>query len=170
MLTLRARGALSFLLSISCYLTAAAAEAQQATDPSYQSFVLSLINQDRARNRVRPVAQSAQLSRVAQMYADYLLRTGSLAHVDRFGRNPQDRAALFGITADVSENLAYEMSTSDEPQALLQQAQAGMMNEPRNQINHRFNILNPQSRFVGIGVAQRGDEIVVVQEFAAAER
>lgn len=157
------RAAMSALFVLSLQLPAA------AEDVSYQSFALSLINQDRARNHVRPVAQSAQLSRVAQMYAEFLLRSGTLAHVDRFGRNPQDRATLFGITADVSENLAYEMSTYDSPYTLLQQAESGMMNEPRNQINHRYNILNPQTRFVGIGVAHRGDEIIVVQEFAATD-
>jgi uncharacterized protein YkwD len=130
------------------------------------SQTLDLVNNDRARNGSPPLQESPALSHVAQVYAEYLLRTGFFGHVDPFGRTPQQRAAYMGVTAPVSENLAWESSSYEQPDALLRRAESGMMNEPPNQPNHRYNILNPESAYVGIGVAHAGEKVVIVQEFS----
>ncbi len=133
-------------------------------------FGVSLINKDRGKNKVEPLQQSPALSRLAQMYANYLLKSGFFDHVDPYGRSPQDRATLIGIDVSVSENLSWQSSDFEEPKILLARAQSQMMAEPRNQINHRSNILNPRSHFIGVGVAQAGDKVVMVQEFSEEER
>lgn len=129
---------------------------------------LALVNNDRASNGSPPLQESPALAHVAQTYAEYLLRTGQFGHVDQFGRNPQQRAAYLGVTVPVSENLAWEESSYEQPDALLRRAESGMMNEPRNQPNHRYNILNPESVYIGIGVARAGEKVVMVQEFSPA--
>jgi uncharacterized protein YkwD len=111
------------------------------------------------------VEENQKLDNLAQLYANYLLRTGFFGHIDPFGRNPQDRANLYGINAGISENLAWESSNYESPNIMIQRAEQSMMSEPPNQMNHRFNILNPESHYIGIGVAKSGDKVLMVQEF-----
>jgi uncharacterized protein YkwD len=129
-------------------------------------FMLALINQDRARHKADPVEENAALSKVAQAYANYLMRTGEFAHVDSTGRNPQDRARQMGVQVFVAENLAWQMDTELPAKTLLKKAQADMMNEPPGQMNHRGNITNPNHRYVGIGIARSDDAVILVQEFS----
>lgn len=132
---------------------------------NYPAFALDLVNKDRANFGSASVQMNAKLNQVAQAYAEYLLRSGFFGHVDPFGRNPQDRARLYGIYAGVSENLAWESSNFENPDVMISRAEQSMMAEPPQQMNHRFNILNPRSRYVGIGIARDGDKVVMVQEF-----
>ncbi len=132
----------------------------------YSNYVLSVLNKDRSDNGSPILQNNQKLDQLAQTYAEYLLRTGTFAHIDPFGRNPQDRADYFGIKASISENLAWESSNYQGASILIQHAEKAMMSEPPNQLNHRFNILNPQSRYVGIGVARAGDKIMIVEEFS----
>ncbi len=106
------------------------------------------------------------LDKVAQAYAEYLAQSGFFGHVDPFGRNPQDRATLYGVTKRVSENLAWGSSNYQTPEALLSQSEHDMMAEPPNQMNHRYNIVNPRNRTVGVGVAIVGEKVILVQEFS----
>jgi len=124
------------------------------------------INDDRGRNGSPPVQLSPELSRVAQAYAEFLMRTNTFAHVDPYGHNPEDRARNMGVMVPVAENLALEESSFEDPSILVRRAEAGMMAEPPNQINHRFNILNPRHHYVGVGVARVGGKIILVQEFS----
>lgn len=136
---------------------------------SLRQFAFNLVNQDRDKHRSPPVQYDEGLSKVAQAYAEYLAQSGFFGHIDPFGRTPQDRATLFGVTQPVSENLAWGSSNYQTPEDLLSQAEKDMMAEPPNQMNHRFNIVNPRNRSVGIGVAIKGDKVVLVQEFSTAE-
>lgn len=156
-------------------LTTATVAVAQADDDSgslrlkrksaHTSFMLSLINKDRQTAGAAPVQESAALSKLAQKYAEYLLRTGHFNHVDKEGRNPQQRALSMGVKADVAENLAYQMSSSESVNDLLKEAEKEMMAEPRGVFNHRHNITKPTHKFVGIGVAQADDTVILVQEF-----
>lgn len=132
----------------------------------YSSYMLQLVNEDRERHGSPILEENPKLDYLAQVYANYLLQSGFFGHVDPFGRSPQDRAALYGIQVGISENLAWAASNYEVPPLLIQKAENSMMQEPSNQLNHRYNILNPNSRFVGIGVAKAGDKILIVQEFS----
>lgn len=148
------------------FMPAPPAFAFEGKNQGLGQFMLALVNRDRQQAGSETLVESPRLSRLAQDYAEYMLRNGSFAHVDPAGRNPQDRAALHGINVRVSENLAWQMSNFEEPEILIKRAQASMMAEPPNEMNHRYNILNPRSRFIGIGVARQGDKIMIVQEFS----
>ncbi len=138
-------------------------------EDNFASYMLNLVNNDRLQSGSAPVEEAPKLQHLAQIYAEYLLNTGNFAHVDRFGRTPQDRANLYGIRAGVSENLAWQSSNHDAPTKLVQRAESSMMAEPANEMNHRYNILNPRSRYIGIGVAKAGDKVLMVQEFSEEE-
>ncbi len=138
-------------------------------DESLSQLALTLINEDRTKYGAAPLKENAKLSKTARAYAQFLSTTNFFGHVDPRGRTPQDRANSFGVRPAVAENLAWEESDFEEPQLLVQRAQAGMMAEPAGQINHRFNILNPKNRFVGVAVVKRGDRVMLVQEFTEEE-
>lgn len=159
------------IFAFSSFITKAVAATPQSSAPDdssqnqYVSFMLNSVNNDRSQYGSPPVEPDSKLQHLAQVYAEYLLRSGTFGHVDPFGRNPQDRAALFGINTGVSENLAWESSNYEGASIMINRAESSMMAEPPNQMNHRFNILNPRSRYIGIGVARDGDKIMMVQEF-----
>lgn len=136
---------------------------------SLRQFAFNLVNKDRDKHHSPPVQYDEGLSKVAQAYAEYLAQSGFFGHIDPFGRNPQDRATLYGVTKPVAENLAWGSSNYQRPEDLLSQAEKDMMAEPPNQMNHRFNIVNPRNRSVGVGVAINGDKVVLVQEFSTVE-
>lgn len=140
--------------------------APQQQDPLRQ-YALDLVNKDRKKNGSPAVSMDSSLNTVAQAYADYLARSGFFGHVDPYGRNPQDRATLYGIRKPVSENLAWASSNYQTQKELLKQSEDDMMAEPPNQMNHRYNILDPNNKVVGIGVAVLGEKVVLVQEFSS---
>jgi len=142
---------------------------ERSNENTFSSYMLSLVNEDRHEHGSPALEENSKLDHLAQVYADYLLRSGFFGHLDPFGRSPQDRAALFGVKTGVSENLAWESSNFEDAPVLIRRAETGMMNEPAKQLNHRYNILNPESRFIGIGVARSGDKVLMVQEFAGEE-
>jgi len=162
-------GAIGFLLlnpGTSLAARHQSAEWTHAQPRDLSAYMLSLVNQDRAENGSPALEPDPKLDKLAYIYADYLLRTGYFAHVDPYGRTPEDRARLLGIGTLVAENLAWESSNFEDPSTLVKRAEGGMMAEPAGVPNHRFNILDPRSRYVGIGVARAGEKLVVVQEFA----
>jgi uncharacterized protein YkwD len=136
---------------------------------SYSSYLFKLVNEDRQKNGSDQLQKNRKLDTLAQSYADYMLRSGFFGHVDPFGRSPQDRARLFGINGGVSENLAWESSNFENAAILIRRAEDSMMKEPAGQLNHRYNILDPDSKYIGIGVARAGDRVMIVQEFSRDE-
>ncbi|MBY0358782.1 MAG: hypothetical protein K2W82_12330 [Candidatus Obscuribacterales bacterium] len=144
---------------------------QQKTFPEppiteLESHMIDLINRDRARNgNLPPVRADQSLTRLARSYAEYMLRHGSFGHVDPDGRNPQDRAKQAGLTIGVNENLAFQSRGWKGDRDLVDAAEAEMMDEPPNQMNHRGNLLHPARQYVGVGVARSPGMLMMVQEF-----
>lgn len=131
-----------------------------------ESHMIDLINRDRAKNgNFPPVRAEQSLTRLARSYAEYMLRHGSFGHVDPDGRNPQDRAKQAGLTIGVNENLAFQSRGWKGDRDLVDAAEAEMMDEPPNQMNHRGNILHPARQYVGVGVARSPGMLMIVQEF-----
>lgn len=137
-----------------------------ANSNSLRQYALDLLNADRKKHGSAPVLIDEGLNKVAQSYAEYLAESGFFGHIDPSGRNPQQRATLYGVTKEVSENLAWGSSNYQTPEELVLQAEKDMMAEPPNQDNHRSNIIDPRNKTVGIGVAVKGDKLVLVQEFS----
>lgn len=157
------------LLHFSICSHAALPNSADSSPEALKQYAFELINKDRARHGSPPLKLDQGLSKVAQSYAEYMAKTGFFGHIDPTGKNPQDRANIYGIYAPVSENLAWASSSHDSPSKLLKQSQADMMAEPPNQKNHRYNIVTPENRSVGVGVARIGDKVVLVQEFSISD-
>jgi uncharacterized protein YkwD len=149
--------------------------ARTARQPQYGASATSymarqmfeLINRDRmnpandaeAGGRLRPLRWNAKLAAVARAHSLDMIRRGYFDHVDPAGRSPGDRIRAAGLDwAEAGENMAIAPTVG--------QGEASLMNEPRYQQNHRWNILNSKYTDVGVGiVAGPHGEYYITQDF-----
>ena len=117
--------------------------------------LLSLINQERAKQGVAPLEMNDRLSQAAQKHSQLMAQSDTLQH--QFDGEPPLTLRLSdeNVRSDHDgENIALD---SD-----LEVAHAMLMQSPP----HRANILSPQFNQVGIGIARSEDLIYVTEDFA----
>ncbi|HEY9719943.1 MAG TPA: CAP domain-containing protein [Trichormus sp.] len=142
--------------------------------PAVESYAVDLINKDRQDNGAAAVHVNNALTAMARSMAKDMIQRNYMSHTDPDGHGPQERAELAGISrmglanlnGGVYENLSYNISLTETPSQAVRVCQQRMMSEPKNQENHRFNILMPKHVSVGVGVAIRGPKVTMVQEFS----
>lgn len=124
-------------------------------DPSLESQMLDLINQERTSRGIKPLKADPELVPVARAHAADMFARGYFSHYTPEGEDPFQRMTDAGIKfRTAGENLALAPT--------LQIAHTGLMNSP----GHRANILNPNFGRVGIGIMTGGRRgIMVSQEF-----
>lgn len=117
---------------------------------------LVTINSARGRAGLGPLRVDPLLGRLAQDRAVELARARRVTHALETTDTPVERALRFGLGAEaLGENVARAHSFSD--------AHARLMTSP----THRQTLLYPAFDAVGIGVAQAGRDVYVVELFAA---
>jgi uncharacterized protein YkwD len=121
--------------------------------------MLERLNAERRSRSLPPYAPSAVLDRVAQAYADDMLKRSHYGHVDPEGLTVRERAYAGGYDLRfIAENLAAGQPTVDE-------AMDGWMKSEK----HRDNILSKIYTEAGFGLAighnKRGYQIIWVQVF-----
>lgn len=141
-----------------------------------EQISFSLVNQSREAEGLSSVQSDSSLSNLARKYAEYMaahpepydvLKSSRSPHDDLQGRTAADRAHEAGISYWQSENIGrgtlngFGRSGSFTIRAVHQQ----MMAEPPGMNNHRGNIVNPQAKRLGVGVAISGDRLYMAQEF-----
>lgn len=148
-----------FLLGLSAedFLAGRAAEYRDRTQMRRQ--MLSSVNAVRGRRSLPTLAPSTALDRIAQAYADDMLKRSHYGHVDPEGLTVRERAYAGGYDLRfIAENLASGQSTVDE-------VMNGWMNSP----THRENILSKIYTEAGFGLAigqnKRGFQVIWVQIF-----
>lgn len=127
------------------------------TDKSEAQELLSLINQERARQGVGAVALDDRLTAAAQKHAQLMAQSDTLNH--QFDSEPPLTARLSeqNVRSDHdAENIGLGGS--------LAEIHLHLMQSPP----HRGNILNPLFDSVGIGIAHEGELIYVTEDFAHA--
>jgi uncharacterized protein YkwD len=97
----------------------------------------------RAQHSLQPVRSDPLFEQAALQQANYMARSGRMAHTTGRGRDLTTRLRALGIT-EAAENIAFRVT---EPSALF----SLWMNSP----GHRRNILNP--RFSRFGLAYAGN-------------
>lgn len=123
---------------------------------------LDLLNQDRAQAGLPPLAASASLDRVAAIRASQLVADG----ITHYRPGHSTLAAVELLQASHipyvwhGENIIWEGSM---PWA---EVPAFFNNWWMASPAHRDNILDPHYRAVGIGVAQNGDAVYMVEVFS----
>lgn len=108
--------------------------------------VIKLVNQERTKNGLRPLAPNWELSRVARFKSEDMRDRQYFSHTSPTYGSPFTMIRNFGLSFTAAgENIAAGQSTA-------QQVMQGWMNSP----GHRQNILNPQFTQIGVGYATGG--------------
>jgi uncharacterized protein YkwD len=110
-------------------------------DPDAERQMLELVNAERTRQGLRPLAADDGLRGVARAHSQEMFERGYFAHESPTAGSPYDRMRAAGVTFFIAgENLAYAPS--------VQLAHDGLMRSP----GHRANILRAEFGRVGIGI------------------
>lgn len=125
-------------------------------DPGAEAQMLDLVNEERRRQRLKPLVRDASLDDVARAHSIDMLKRGYFGHVTPDGRTPSDRMRVSGVRfGSAGENLALAPTVSLAHQGLMESS------------GHRANILGPDFGRVGIGAARAdGRGRMFTQSFA----
>jgi len=138
-------------LSLLLMLVLAAVPAAASISPERQLF--DLVNQERVREGLAPLAWNDGLAAAAERHAQQMARHREVSHQVRGEQNLRDRLASVPLQHS-GENVALNATVLGAHEAL--------MNSP----HHRENILDPKFDAIGIGMVQDGQMLWVVQDFA----
>ena len=129
----------------------AAADAQPlaSRSASGRSALVCLINEVREQHHLRPVVNRPALSSAASTWSERLVSGGFFAHVDTAVNSTietRDRPYTAGSRLwALGENLAWATGYRSSPKQILTMWLASP--------SHRANLLDPQWRDVGVGIA-----------------
>jgi uncharacterized protein YkwD len=129
-------------------------------------YALNQVNAARAAYGFGPLVLDASISAVAASHAMDQAVNGYFSHYGLDGSTRETRLRRGGVSFGWSgENQCYLVGRSQ--QSTLDWCHAQFMAEPYpGQWNHIGNILNPNARRMGVGIAQVGSKIVIVWDFA----
>lgn len=126
---------------------------------------LDLANRDRRQQGLSVLTADPLLDKVAQLYAEDMLRRNYFSHYNPEGKTVVDRYAALGGQGIPGENLAilqHPPAAFVPPNAsLLAFFEKGWMGSP----THRPNLVNPKATRFGFGIAGNRDRIYAVQMF-----
>lgn len=123
-------------------------------DVAWRTYMLSLVNAERAKVDAPPLAACPALDRAAQGHTDDMETNGYLAHTGSDGSTPSERANREGYAGGVGENAAGGYRSVDE-------VMNGWMTSP----GHRANLLTPYYRHLGLGRSSAGFGFFWAQKF-----
>jgi uncharacterized protein YkwD len=112
---------------------------------STRDAIIACTNSKRAEHGLHPLRKSRTLRRAAQYHAGNMLRHRFFAHNDIAGRNAAERVAKFKRNHNfhyIGENIAAGYSTARSA------CRSWLVSS-----KHRYNILDPDYRWIGIGFA-----------------
>jgi uncharacterized protein YkwD len=132
---------------------------------SLAGYALNQVNAARAAYGFAPLVLDASISAVAASHAMDQAVNNYFSHYGRDGSTRETRLQRGGVSFGWSgENQCYHVGMSQ--QATLNWCHAQFMAEPYpGQFNHIANILSPNARRMGVGIAQVGGKIVIVWDF-----
>ncbi len=130
------------------------ADNNTASMSEFQSQIVQLVNEERAKAGLQPLTVKADLNKVAQLKAEDMAENNYFSHTSPTYGSPFDMMKQFGITyTRAGENIAMGYRT---PESVME----GWMNSA----GHKANILN--ENFTEIGVGFTADGYYWVQHFA----
>ena len=150
-LALARRIALMLLLP----LLAATSLAQEQFDAVGEKQLVELINLERVREGLEPLATDERLTQAARRHTELLVKHKTLSHRYDGEESLELRLADENLRSDrQAENVALDIDVAG--------AHANLMNSPP----HRASILSSKYNTVGVGVLHSGDEVYVTEDFA----
>lgn len=137
--------------------------------PAIRARLIDQINAHRRSYGLAPLALDRVAQRAAQFQADDMENNGVMRHQDSDGRTPMARYAAFGGRASLyGENVAFYSDTATELDTAwhaVAKLDSMMMAEKPPSDGHRENILSPDYKAVGIGVAVGPNGMYIAEDF-----
>ncbi|HEX7224771.1 MAG TPA: Ig-like domain-containing protein [Candidatus Limnocylindria bacterium] len=132
---------------------------------SLAGYALNQVNAARAAYGFAPVVLDGAISAVASRHAMDQAVNNYFSHYSLDGSSREDRLRAGGVSFGWSgENQCYHIGMSQ--QATLDWCHSAFMAEPYpGQWNHIANILNPNARRMGVGIATVGSKTVITWDF-----
>ncbi|AKQ45053.1 hypothetical protein TH63_04450 [Rufibacter radiotolerans] len=123
--------------------------------PDLEAAMLNLINEERAKENLRPLAADTALRRVARLHSEDMFRRAYFSHYTPEKQSPFERIKKAKVPYRLAgENLALAPT--------LEIAHEGLMKSP----GHRANIMRRRFGRVGIGILQGSDgRLMITQNF-----
>jgi uncharacterized protein YkwD len=132
--------------------------------------LLGRINEDRRRQGAGPLRPDGFATTLADAFCAELVDAGALSHYDAAGRPPYLRWVLAGGIAYHGENVSAYSSgggTLDRAvEAIVLDLHASMIAETAPDDGHRRLLLNGDFTQVGIGIAVKGGQLRLCEEFS----
>jgi Ca2+-binding RTX toxin-like protein len=136
-----------------------------------EQYLLELINAERAKAGVQPLAFDGDLNEAAELHSAWQIATDTFSHTGAGGSNPGQRMTSAGYVFTGSwmwgENIAWASLRGDpgyQDEVLL------MHNNLMNSSGHRANILNANFKEVGLGLEvgqyQQWQGAFITEDFA----
>jgi len=117
-----------------------------AADMSAERRMLELVNAERAKAELTPLALSGDLTMVARLKSQDMRDNAYLSHTSPTFGSPFDMMKRFGIAYKTAgENIAKGQKTPEEAMGFFMKSEG-----------HRRNILNPAFAQMGVGFVQCG--------------
>lgn len=114
---------------------------------SYENEVVRLVNIERSKQGLKPLASDWQLSRVARYKSQDMRDKGYFSHTSPTYGSPFEMMKSFGISyRTAGENIARGQKTPSE-----------VVNAWMNSSGHRANILNSSFTKIGVGYVKDGN-------------
>lgn len=142
----------------------------------YERYMLSLINAERAKVGAAPLKLEQNLNVSAERHSEWMLAADVFSHSGSGGSSATDRIKAAGFDLSGSWRTAENIAVQSERGASgikddVANLHASLMNSP----GHRANILNPDLKYIGIGIERGGfdygsgdfDSVIVTQNFAS---
>jgi len=140
---------------LAALLLATSAYPQEDFDTAAEQQLLSLINQERAKEGLPPLQLDERLTRAARRHTQLMVRNDSLSHQLDGEESLQLRLSDQNVRCDHDgENIALDSDVAV--------AHVMLMQSP----HHRDNILSPQFNAVGIGILKSVDLFYITEDFA----
>jgi uncharacterized protein YkwD len=139
--------------------------------PAIRARLINEINSHRRTYGLAPLTLDPIAQRAAQFQAQDMESNGVMRHEDSDGRTPMTRYTAFGGRASLyGENVAFYGDTifeSDAAWHAVSKLDAMMMSERPPTDGHRENILSPDYRAIGVGVAVGPNGLYIAEDFVS---
>lgn len=141
------------------HTSTATAGKPQAVLNDYENAVAALINNYRVSSGINAIAYEPTLTYIAKFRSQDLMDRGYFSHYTPEGTTVFDLLRANGITAKIrGENLGQAMPAEiGTPEAFL--------NAWQNSSSHNANMLRVVYNYIGVGMVDNGDRIVVTTVF-----
>jgi uncharacterized protein YkwD len=113
----------------------------------WQAEMLALVNAERAKAGLNPMALCGTINRAAQSYAEAMAARGVLSHTGADGSTPATRMRAAGYVAAPGQRYMYGAENIAQGYRDVPAVMTGWMNSS----GHRANILAPATTHLGVG-------------------